>query len=82
MKYSPTPLSDEALPRASTKASEGYPPVAKSAEAAYFGTWMTQTRLTHSSTGKARACTPKCLPLPKRFVQVFRHAGVVFCVGG
>ena len=27
--------------------------------------------------GQARACTPKCLPLPKRFVPVFRHAGVV-----
>jgi len=38
MKYSPTPLSAEALLRTSTKASAGYPPVAKSAEAAYFGT--------------------------------------------
>jgi hypothetical protein len=24
---------------------------------------------THSSTAKGRACTPKCLPSPKRFVQ-------------
>ena len=23
----------------------------------------------HSSTAKGRACTPKCLPSPKRFVQ-------------
>jgi hypothetical protein len=33
MKYPPTPLAAEALRCASAKASEGYPPVAKSAEA-------------------------------------------------
>jgi hypothetical protein len=33
MKYPPTPLGAEALRRASTHASEVYPPVAKSAEA-------------------------------------------------
>jgi hypothetical protein len=33
MKYPPTPLGAEALRCASTKASEGYPPMAKSAEA-------------------------------------------------
>jgi hypothetical protein len=33
MKYPPTPLGTEALRRASAKASEGYPPVAKSTEA-------------------------------------------------
>ena len=33
MKYPPTPLGAEALRCASAKASEGYPPVAKSAEA-------------------------------------------------
>jgi len=34
MKYPLTPLSAEALRYASDKASEGYPPMAKSAEAA------------------------------------------------
>jgi hypothetical protein len=34
MKYPPTPLGAEALRCASDKASEGYPPMAKSAEAA------------------------------------------------
>ena len=34
MKYPPTPLGTEALRCASDKASEGYPPMAKSAEAA------------------------------------------------
>jgi len=29
------------------------------------------------SHGQARACTPECLSSPKRFAQVFRHAGVV-----
>jgi len=33
MKYPPTHLGAVALQRASAKASEGYPPVAKSAEA-------------------------------------------------
>jgi hypothetical protein len=33
VKYPPTPMGAEALRRANTKASEGYPPVAKSAEA-------------------------------------------------
>ena len=33
MKYPPTPLGAEALQCASAKASEGYPPVAKSAGA-------------------------------------------------
>jgi hypothetical protein len=33
MKYPPTPLGAEALRCASAKASEGYPPIAKSAEA-------------------------------------------------
>jgi hypothetical protein len=32
MKYPPTPLNAEKLWYASAKASEGYPPVAKSAE--------------------------------------------------
>jgi hypothetical protein len=33
MKYPPTPLGADALRCACTRASEGYPPVAKSAEA-------------------------------------------------
>ena len=36
LKYPPTPLDAKALRCAATKASEGYPPVAKSAEATDF----------------------------------------------
>jgi hypothetical protein len=36
LKYPPTPLGAEALRCASAKASEGYPPVAKSTEASSF----------------------------------------------
>jgi hypothetical protein len=37
-KYPPTPLGAEALWSSGTKASEGYPPLAKSAEATSFNT--------------------------------------------
>jgi len=36
LKYPPTPLGAKALRCAATEASEGYPPVAKSAEATDF----------------------------------------------
>ena len=36
------------------KASEGYPPVAKSAEATSFNTFRVETGVTHSSTGRTR----------------------------
>jgi len=54
MKYPPTPLDAQAVRCARAKASEGYPPVAKSAEAAIPGSGLVQIPLTHSSTGKAR----------------------------
>jgi hypothetical protein len=53
-KYPPTPLGVEALQCVGAKASEGYPPVAKSAEATGFNTRRVEARVTHSSTGKAR----------------------------
>ncbi len=53
--YAPSPNA----PRyARTTASEGYPPVAKSAEAAVPRVRIAQIRIAHSSTG-TRACTPK-----------------------
>ena len=51
--YPPTFLGAEALRCVGTKASEGYPPVAESAEATSFNTQRFDTRVTHSSTGKA-----------------------------
>jgi len=36
------------------KASEGYPPLAKSAEATSFNTSIVEAQVTHSSTGRAR----------------------------
>jgi len=53
-KYPPTPLGAEALRCAGTKASEGYPPLAKSAEATSFDTSRVEAQVTHSSTGRAR----------------------------
>jgi hypothetical protein len=53
-EYPPTPLGVEAPRCEGTKASEGYPPVAKSAEAVILGSGLAQTSLTHSSTGRAR----------------------------
>jgi hypothetical protein len=47
MKYPPTPLGAEALRCANAKASEGYPPMAKSAEAAVL------RHMDHSGTGYA-----------------------------
>jgi len=47
-------MGAEALRYAGTKASEGYPPVAKSAEAVIPGSGLAPTPLTHSSTGRAR----------------------------
>ena len=53
-RYPPTPLGAEALRCAGAKASEGCPPLAKSAEAMSFITCRVQRRDTRSSTGKAR----------------------------
>ena len=53
-KYPPTPLGAEALRCAGAKASEGYPPLAKSAEATSFDTSRVEAQVTHSSTGRAR----------------------------
>src|SRR5512139_2565400 len=52
--YPPTPPSTNALRYAGTTASEGYPPVAKSAEAQVPWLRIAQLRITHSSTGIAR----------------------------
>src|SRR5512136_1062963 len=46
--------STNALRYARTTASEGYPSVAKSAEAALPRLRIAQIRITHSSTGRAR----------------------------
>jgi hypothetical protein len=52
LKYPPTPLDAKTLRCAGSKASEGYPPVAKSAEASGFNALAVKERVMHSSTGK------------------------------
>jgi len=47
------PLGAEALRCAGAKASEGYPPPAKSAEATSFNASRVEAQVTHSSTGRA-----------------------------
>ena len=53
LKYPPTPLGAKAFRCAATEASEGYPPVAKSAEATDFNLQQLRHGLRISSTGKA-----------------------------
>src|SRR3990170_2451122 len=54
-KWSPTGLARGTSTRTPSyaKASEGYPPLAKSAEATSFNTCRVKARVTHSSTGRA-----------------------------
>jgi len=57
------------------KASEGYPPTAKSAEAL-----MPSVRERFSDVLRIH---PRAEPVPaRRSVLAFLHAGVVFCAGG
>ena len=51
------------------KASEGYPPVAKSAEATSFSTSTVEAQVTHSSTGRARG-------LLRRRIKFFGSLGI------
>jgi hypothetical protein len=63
-KYPPTPLGAETLRCVGAKASEGYPPLAKSAEATSFDTSRVEAQVTHSSTGRARGLLRRRIKKP------------------
>jgi hypothetical protein len=84
LKYPPTPLGTEALRGAGAKASEGYPPVAKSTEAPSFEHLNNPTTVyafIHGQSPCSSAQVDKSTPEGDRFnLRISLHANLLMLI--